>query len=131
MEKKLKTRGIGLKELRGCDVCGGSLAPFFKVVTMEFALFNRRNLQGVLGTTMILGGPENPGALAIAAAMAPGADEIVTVSEEADTTIELFICQKCEMGKICLAEVAQKRHDAIEKRENDASQRNPVDTSVG
>lgn len=113
-----KTRGIGIKELRGCDSCGGQIAPFFKVVTVEFALFNRKNLQSLLGTTEILGGLSNPGALAIAAVMAPGADEVITVSEE--LTIELFICQKCELGHLCLADVAQKRNDAIEEAQEKA-----------
>src|SRR5208282_4580381 len=105
---ELNTRGIGIKELRGCDACGGQIAPFFKVVTVQFAMFNNRNLRTLLGTTDILGGIHNPGALAIAAVMAPGADEIITVSLEPYTTVELFICQKCEMGEINLAEVAQR-----------------------
>lgn len=94
-----------LTDLRPCDQCGGPVGQHFYVLDVSQAMVSPRAANEVLGTAMILGGIQNPGALAIAEVMAPRADEAVMVFGEKDLALNtrLLVCQDCVFGSIELA----------------------------
>lgn len=112
----MKTSGIKLSEIRPCDGCGGKIAPIFNVVTVKMAAFNLRNVNSVLGTSQILGHRS----LAIAEALAAGADNAIEVLEDENATTRLFLCQNCCSSEQNLAALAEKRYDATERRDREA-----------
>jgi len=105
----VKTFGLKLSEVRPCDCCGGKLVPFFQHIQIRHAIFNPRNVNGVLGV-MQMWGKTNAQALAVAESMAPGSEAAVEVLDELDATTTLFICNECFLKKpVNLAEIAERR----------------------
>ena len=84
--KPLKTR-----DLRPCDSCGGSIAPFFYRLTMSFRqlVIDRTAVNAVLGTAQIFGGDLRMGEV-----MSPNSDATVEMpGYQVDK--DLLICQEC------------------------------------
>lgn len=98
-----------LSEIRPCDACGGPIAPIFRVLEIKIAVINVQQTREVLGLAEYF-----HGSLALAEAMAPRPDPI-SILEEPDATVQLFICTKCDCRPICLAEIAERRHDQLER----------------
>ena len=100
----IKKFGIKLSEIRPCDNCSGPLAPLFSVVNIRMAVFNRQNINSVLGTSQIFGHRS----LALAEAMAPGADDAIEVLDEPDSVTRIFLCQKCYTEDINIAVIGER-----------------------
>ncbi len=99
-----------LSQARPCDKCRGKIAPQFYRVRVDLAFFSPRNANAVLGTAQILGGI---GALAVAEAMAPGAEDAIVCAgdKEPELLDTLFICQECYLaGEIDLAVLLEQLH---------------------
>lgn len=110
---KIKTSGMKLSEIRPCDSCNGKIAPIFYVIEVKRAFFSERNVNSVLGTNQIFGGRS----LALAEAMASGADEAIIVSEEESLNDILFICQDCFLKcSLDLAVIVEKVAAEKEKK---------------
>jgi hypothetical protein len=109
LNEKPKTFGLKLSELRPCDGCNGPLVPAFQYIEIRHAVFNQRSVNATLGTAQILGGLSHPGAVRIAEALSPGADDAVEVITEPEATTILFVCLKCMMEPIDLAVLVAKR----------------------
>jgi hypothetical protein len=77
----IKTRGIPLSKIRACDNCDGPIAPTFYVIEINFAAFDQKNVNAVLGLNQYFGGE----ALKLAETMAPGADEAIQVCDDSGT----------------------------------------------
>jgi hypothetical protein len=100
-----------LSDARPCDNCGGKIAPTFYRIRVDLALFVAKNANAVLGTAQILGGLQNPGALAVAESLAPGAEDAIVFAgdKEPDLLDTLFICQECFLeGSLDLAVLIKK-----------------------
>lgn len=117
-DEKIKTSGLKLSELEPCSFCEGSIAPLFYVLDIKFGLFGRGTNQ-VLAMSNFFGG--GAGALQIAEAMSPGANEAVLVAEDVKQLgIRLFICQKCfleeEVGLARAVERTRYMREAAARR---------------
>lgn len=108
--KKVNTFGIKLSELRPCDNCGGRIAPIFHHVQIRHAIINPRNANSVLGMMLMCGWGQSGQSLAVAEAMAPGADNAAEVLSEPDATVTLYLCPKCVSEDVNLAVLMEKCH---------------------
>lgn len=106
----VKTYGLKLSDIRPCDGCGGPIVPAFIILEARQAVFNRNNVNSVLGTNMILGG--RGASLGIAEAMAAGADKAIEVMDEPGAVTRMFICMNCSAGDICLALISERAREA-------------------
>lgn len=87
--KPIKTR-----DLRPCDGCGGSIAPFFYRLTFSFRqlAIDRTAVNEVLGTAQILGGN-----LLLGSTMSPNRDATIEMpGHQIDK--DLFLCSACVIG---------------------------------
>lgn len=87
--KPLKTR-----DLKPCDACGGSIAPFFYRLTVSFRQLgiDPTAVNGVLGTAQIFGGN-----LMLGEMMSPNQDATFELpGYQVDK--DIFLCQDCVMG---------------------------------
>jgi|SRR5271157_2934783 len=113
MTTEMKTSTMKLSDVRPCDFCDGKIAPIFYTMTIKLALFSPKNTNRTLGLTQFLG------SLALAEAM--GAEDPVVISEESDTTYELFICNDCCNGinssKLDFSAALEKIRELHEKKE--------------
>lgn len=106
LNDKPKTFGIGVRDIRPCDACGGKLLPAFHHIQVRDAVIDLQNARSFLGTVEILGGPFNPGAAAVAEVMAPGTNEIATVL---DQPITIYLCSKCLASADALCVALERR----------------------
>lgn len=109
----MKTSGIKLSELRPCDHCGGPITPIFHVVTAKMAVFNRQNVNSVLGVSQMF----SHKSLALAEVLAPGTDRAVEVMEEPEAIDCLFLCNKCFCDDLNLAVISESVAEKIKKTE--------------
>lgn len=103
-----------LSDLTPCACCHQPLAPHFYIVRVSQAMVMPQATREVMGTAMILGGLENPGALRIAEVMAPNAENAVMVFGDEDSALmtELIICQQCVLtGNTDLAIAMTENND--------------------
>lgn len=87
--KPIKTR-----DLRPCDGCGGSIAPFFYRLTFSFRqlAIDRTAVNQVLGTAQILGGN-----LLLGSMMSPDRDATIELpGHQVDS--DIFLCSECVLG---------------------------------
>ena len=98
-----------LSQIRPCDNCGGPIVPIFNVVSITPAVISPRAANQVLGMSQFF-----QGSLALAEVFQ--AEEPVTLaSEDGDLSglvTQIFLCQKCMAGEICLGEIVEKRSQA-------------------
>lgn len=93
-----------MKDLRGCDRCGGSILPVFHIVEVTQAIVNAKAVNRELGMIQMMGG-----SMGLARVM--GVDEDVVTKVPHSTT--LFLCQDCSLGdEISLSELIEKRNEA-------------------
>lgn len=116
MDNVPKTVGIKLSEIRPCDNCGGQIVPLCRVVDVRMCLLNTRNANSVLGMMQMAGWHGSAG-LAIAEAMAPGADAAFEVLDEEPATTRLFICSTCWLKELDLVVLVEAEHERQEKNE--------------
>ena len=82
------------KDLRPCDICGGSIVPFFYRLKIQFrqVAINITAVNQVLGTAQIFNGNMLLGSL-----MSPNQDVLIEMpSYQIDK--DIWLCQNCVMG---------------------------------
>ena len=87
--KPLKT-----SDLRACDICGGSITPFFYRLKIQFRQLgiDRTAVNQVLGTAQIFGGNLRLGEM-----MSPNKDATIEMpGYRVDK--DIFLCPDCVMG---------------------------------
>lgn len=104
-----------LSDLRACDCCGGKIAPQFYVLRSSLALFVPRAANATLGLAQMFGNTRE--ALAIAEVMSPEPEVVKIAGDEMkELWLELFLCFDCAMKPVNLAEIAERRHNTIERQ---------------
>jgi hypothetical protein len=91
------------EDLRGCDNCGGPIAPVFYRVTVEIGAIQPAAINRLIGTHQILGGIGNPGALAVANVLT-GDEPLAKLTPLGGRAL---LCLKCFSEGVTLDDVPQ------------------------
>lgn len=97
------------RDIRACDSCKKPIAPIFYRVTVEIGAFQADAVNRLMGTTQILGGISNPGAMTIANVM---------TGDEALVKLDTFeapalLCPTCFNENVVLNEVPGLASDGV------------------
>ena len=107
-----------IRDLRPCDNCGGPIRPAFYVLDVSQALIHGKNIQNLMGMSMMMDGHT-----ALAEMFIPDTTgAIVMGDEEPELKTRIILCQNCYMGgpdfdgKIWLPALVEKAQEMIEAR---------------